>query len=309
MKKLLPKYCVFVLWGMVLAIFLVGCGTPYYNQANITKGLFEINVPQNFTGAGKNFSENTVLRNFSLALNFSPHSRINMRGVWNDKLSVSDYDPLVSDDNDHKILPKQKIEDFKFKRGHFPLEVSYTHMRKYKILVSGYSFGLGANDYARLFLGINKENFELGIFGDIGFSLGEATFDYQVCDEGAFREGWCEDPMEGHIDEESVLMTNSLVGTYGSVYWNGIGLSYSASIFVPGLKNEYERIVKKSEIVKDKESFYIRVQNGLFLLNQYMGASTWIGEHWKFSVGATALSNLYLDEFYWTANTSVGYWF
>ena len=85
---------------------------------------------------------------------------------------------------------------------------------------------------------------------------------------------------------------------------NGLAISYSPLLYVPTIEQEYE--LQENDM--HGNSLRTRVDNP-FILSQYAGVSKWIGEHWKVSLGATVLSSLYFNDFYLTANASLGFWF
>ena len=84
------------------AMFLAGCGTPVYRQGNLTQGVFETSVPENFTGAGKEFAAGSSIKGDSLSFDYTTEEEMKMKNVKNAKLKKGDYDPLISETRNSK---------------------------------------------------------------------------------------------------------------------------------------------------------------------------------------------------------------
>ena len=269
-----------LLAGFSCAVLFTGCSNPIYRQGNLTQGTFEIGVPDNFTGVGKELPNNSSIKGFSLSLNYTTKDEMKMKDVHNAELKESDIDPLVSD---------------LFKSSN--------------ALSGGYSIGFDPGLYARVSGGINKEHFEVGAYFDLGlYDLGDVSFDYYECTTYTKSTGCTETSEVKHFKEKNVWQVRLGGGAYTSFYWNSFALSYSPMIYLPTIEQGYE--LKEQGVYKE-ETFDFRTRVELpFVLSQYIGASKWINNHWKVSLGATLLSSLYFNGgVYPTANTSLGYWF
>jgi len=300
-----------LLAGIFCAVFFTGCATPIYRQGNLTQGSFEIGVPDNFTGIGKELPANSSIKGFSLSLNYTTKEEMKMKNVHNAELNESDIDPLTANDNDFTIMSRTKIEDFRYKRNRFPVSFAFTHLFKAKETSSwGYSIGLDPGLYARLAGGINKRHFEVGAYFDLGlYDVGDVSFDYYEC-SSITRGSDCTEKSEvKHFNEKNVRQARLGGGVYTSFYWNGFALSYSPMIYWPTVEQEYE--LKETNEYNHEETFDFRTRvEQPFVLSQYIGASMWFNEHWKVSLGATFLSSLCFNGgVYLTANSSLGYWF
>ena len=288
------------------AMFLAGCGTPVYRQGNLTQGVFETSVPENFTGAGKEFAAGSSIKGVSLSFDYTTEEEMKMKNVKNAELKEGDYDPLISgSDDDKKIMSETKLKKFSYKRNRFPVSAAFTHLFKAKDeLAWGYSIGLDPGFYARVIGGINKKNFEVGAYFDIEFyNVGDISFDYYEC-SAPTKEGCKDITEEKHLEEENVRQGRLGAGIFTSFYVNGLAISYSPLLYVPTIEQEYEL----QENDPHGNTLRTRVDNP-FILSQYAGVSKWIDEHWKVSLGATVLSSLYFNDFYLTANASLGFWF
>ena len=286
-----------LLAGLSCTVLFTGCTNPIYRQGNLTQGTFEIGVPDNFTGIGKELPNNSSIKGLSLSLNYTTKDEMKMKDVHNTGLKESDIDPLVSDDDDFTIMSRTKIKDFRYKRNRFPVSLAFTHLFKSSSDLSwGYSLGLDPGLYARVTGGINKKHFEVGAYFDLGlYDLGEVSFDYYECTTYTKSTGCTETSEVKHFKEKYVWQARLGGGAYTSFYWNSFALSYSPMIYLPAIEQDF--------------GFRTRVDLP-FVLSQYIGASKWINNHWKVSLGATLLSSLYFNGgVYPTANTSLGYWF
>ena len=295
-----------LLAGISCAVVFTGCSNPIYRQGNLTQGSFEIGVPDNFAGVGKELPANSSIKGFSLSLNYTTEEEMKMKNVHNAELKESDIDPLTADDDDYTIMSRTKIKDFRYKRNRFPVSFAFTHLFKAKESFSwGYSIGLDPGLYTRIVGGINKKNFEVGAYLDLGlYDVGDVSFDYYECTNYTKDKGCTETSEEKHFKEKNVRQARLGGGAYTSFYWNGFALSYSPMIYWPTVAQDYD--------LKDiglYDGFRTRVEQP-FVLSQYIGASKWFNEHWKVSLGATFLSSLYFNGgVYLTANSSLGYWF
>ena len=300
-----------LLAGFSCAVLFTGCSNPIYRQGNLTQGTFEIGVPDNFTGVGKELPNNSSIKGFSLSLNYTTKDEMKMKDVHNAELKESDIDPLVSDDDDYTIMSRTKIKDFRYKRNRFPVSFAFTHLFKMNSELSwGYSIGFDPALYARVSGGINKKNFEVGAYFDVGlYNLGDVSFDYYECTSHSPKDGCSETSEVKHFEKKNVRQARLGGGAYTSFYWNGFALSYSPMIYWPTVAQSYDLKEKNKYNKEETFDFKTRVEQP-FVLSQYIGASKWINDHWKLSLGATLLSSLYFNSgAYPTANTSLGYWF
>ena len=212
------------------AMFLAGCGTPVYRQGNLTQGVFETSVPENFTGAGKEFAAGSSIKGVSLSFDYTTEEEMKMKNVKNAKLKEGDYDPLISgSDDDKKIMSETKIKKFSYRRNRFPVSAAFTHLFKAKDEVAwGYSIGLDPGFYARVIGGINKKNFEVGAYFDIEFyNVGDISFDYYEC-SAPTKEGCKEKTKEKHLEEKNVRQSRQGAGIYTSFYMKGLAIEKAA---------------------------------------------------------------------------------
>ena len=301
-----------LLAGISCAVVFTGCSNPIYRQGNLTQGSFEIGVPDNFAGVGKELPANSSIKGFSLSLNYTTEEEMKMKDVHNAKLKESDIDPLVSDDDDFTIMSKTKIKDFRYKRNRFPVSFAFTHQFKAKDDLSwGYSIGLDPGFFTRVFGGVNKQHYEIGAYFDLEFyDTGDVSFDYYECTSYTLNNGCTETSDVKHFEEKNVRQARLGGGLYTSFYWNGFAVSYSPMIYMPSVEQGYESELEDMGAY-DKENYEFRTRvDQPFVLSQYIGASKWINDHWKVSLGTTLLSSLYIsDGVYLTVNSSLGYWF
>ena len=149
--------------------------------------------------------------------------------------------------------------------------------------------------------------------------MGDISFDYYEC-SAPTKEGCKEKTEEKHLEEENVRQGRLGAGIYTSFYMNGLAISYSPLLYVPTIEQEYE--LQENDMhgntlrTRVGNPFILSQYAGVskwiddpFILSQYAGVSKWIDEHWKVSLGATVLSSLYFNDFYLTANASLGFWF
>lgn len=299
-----------LLVGLSCAIFFTGCTNPIYRQGNLTQGTFEIGVPDNFTGVGKELPRKSSIKGISLSLNYTTKDEMKMKDVHNAKLKESDIDPLVSDKDNYTIMSRTKINDFRYKRNRFPASFAFTHLLKTNSpWLGGYSIGFDPGLYVRISGGFNMEHFEVGGYLDLGlYNLGDVSFDYYECTTYTKSTGCTETSEVKHFKEKNVRQARLGGGAYTSFYWNGFALSYSPMIYLPSIVQEYE-LKEKGVYNEETFDFITRVELP-FVLSQYIGASKWINSHWKVALGATLLSSLNFNGgVYPTANTSLGYWF
>lgn len=290
-----------------IAISLIGCGETYIKQGNVTNGVFEVNVPDNFSGIGKNVTQHSSVHNINLGLDYTTQEKMKMSGAFNDKLQYSDYDDLVGENNkqNYDILPKTKIKDFKYSRYRFPISLSFTSIDKEESFVHGYTIGFDPGIYWRYILGVNKEFFEAGGFFDLSLNpFADNSFDFYEC---TTREKGCEEKSEiKHLDQDNNSQGRWGLGAFASAYYGRFALSYSPAIYF------YTNSMTEEEYKSDKYDGTAELRFRLTqppILSQYIGASSWIADKWKFSLGAKVLSPIDLNDFYWSINTSIGYWF
>lgn len=302
----------FLLAGAAAVFLFTGCSNPIYRQGNLTQGTFEANVPENFSGIGKELARNSSIKGFSLSLDYTTSKEMKMRNVENAKLKKSDYDPLISEsDGDYTIMSETKIKDFRYKRNRFPVSFAFTHLFKANEndFTWGYSIGLDPGLYARIAGGINKKHFEVGAYFDIEFvNFGDIDFDYYECTSHTKESGCLKTSEEKHFKEKNVRQSRLGGGFYVSFYMHGFALSYAPFIYVPASLQAYDLEETNEHETTIYDGFHTRVDQP-FILSQYIGISKWITDHWKLSLGSSLLSNMYLDDVYLTVNSSLGYWF
>jgi hypothetical protein len=302
----------FLLAGAAAVFLFIGCSNPIYRQGNLTQGTFEANVPENFSGIGKELARNSSIKGFSLSLDYTTSKEMKMRNVENAKLKESDYDPLISEsDGDYTIMSETKIKDFRYKRNRFPVSFAFTHLFKANEndFTWGYSIGLDPGLYARIAGGINKKHFEVGAYFDIEFvNFGDVNFDYYECTSHTKENGCLNTSEEKHFKEKNVRQSRLGGGFYVSFYMHGFAVSYAPFIYVPASLQAYDLEETNEHETTIYDGFHTRVDQP-FILSQYIGISKWINEHWKLSLGSSLLSNMYLDDVYLTVNSSLGYWF
>ena len=310
MRNLMRKFCRTILFfGIFLSLFFTGCGTPIYRQGNLTRGVFETGTPENFSGFGKEMPSHSSVKSFSLSFDFSTTQEMKMKNVENQKLKLSDYDPLYSgSENDYTILSKTKIKDFRYKRNRIPVAVSFTHLFNEYDFAWGYSLGLDPGLYGRFVFGVNRKNFEIGAYIDLGLvDFSDVSFNYYECMGPTYGANACNEfSGEKHLEKDDVWQTRLGGGIYVTFFWNGFAFTYAPLLYMPIYDNEFN--VEKTDTTKGDDVLHIRVSYP-FVLSQYLGISKWLNEHWKLSVGGMIQSSVYFNDVYLTANSSLGYWF
>lgn len=295
--------------AMLLFVLLVGCSNPTYRQGVVNRGTFEIGVPENFAGAGKTLPENSSINSFSVGFDYTTSAEMKVRGVKNSELKLSDYDPLYyGSDDDFIVVKETKVESFKYKRNRFPLTASYTRLTKKLSEFYGFSVGIDPEPYGRFIFGANKESFEFGGYVDLGlgvFGIGDVSVDYYECLHGYSKEERCtERTEEKYFEVNDAGFWRAGLGAFASYFVKNFALSYSPYLYKPFLQEFFD--------IKDEDG--ISSEFGIpviypWVLSQYVGASLWLNEHWKVSLGVTVLNSLDFDDFFLTANGSIGFWF
>lgn len=295
--------------AMLFIVLLVGCGTPVYRQGIVNKGSFEIGVPENFAGVGKAIPENSTINSFSVGFDYTTSAEMKVRGVKNSELKLSDYDPLYGgSDNDFTVIKETKVKSFKYKRNRFPLSASYTRLTQKSSEFYGFSAGVDPEPYGRFIFGANKESFEFGGYVDLElgvFGIGDVTVDYYECLYVYSKEERCsERTEERHFETDDGAFWRAGLGFFASYFVKNFALSYSPYLYKPHLQEFFD--------IKDEDG--ISAEFGIpviypWVLSQYAGASLWLNEHWKVSLGVTVLNSLDFDDFFLTANGSIGFWF
>ena len=124
--------------------------------------------------------------------------------------------------------------------------------------------------------GYNGSFCEFGSFSYFGFSKTEASFEYDYL---RYHKDYVDDWIEegsGSVDKEKYIRSRVGLGGYGSLYWKGIALTYAPSIYRPWLTNSLSDMDMEFDFP--------------WIVNQYIGASAWLGDHWKRSMGVNVMS-------------------
>lgn len=253
----------------------------------ILKGEFEAEAPQNFVGVGKELPQNSTLNGFTVSGVYVPNIRMHIDNLYN----------VYPGDEDDKETKGAKV-NFWYELDKFPVTASYTRLYKAGMVAGGFSLNVGKNFFGRFIYGLNQKNYEVGIYGDIGYGFNKSEYIYLLgCDGSEYPYRNCEEAdtisaTQGHFV--------SSFGSFVSLYYDGFGFTYSPMAYGPwratNVDNHY------------KDGIDLEFDFPL-IISHYVGVSFWLMDHWKFTGGASFLHAWEYEKFYVIGNASVGYWF
>lgn len=275
------KICFRIFVLAVCAIAFSGCG---YHEVALGRGEFDVNSHPNFTGVGKDAPKQSKMRSLTLSGTYVHKDKVHVDKLWND----------VSSKRDESVELVDSKVDFDYRFKGIPVAFNFTSLSKGNICLSGYSLGLDPFPYVRYIFGMNRPFFELGVFGDVGFAWNSGSYTYLMHSMPPgislvdyYTEGEKKDRLYNHVSAN--------FGGFASFYIGSTSINYSPSLYAPWRTSELD----------DSDIFFDFPK----IVMQYVGLSQWLGEHWKFSAGATFASSIYFDNFAVSGTGSLGYWF
>lgn len=286
-----PQKKVFALFVVVMALLTFsGCGQ---HNMNIIEGEFGISIPRTFSGLGKELPKDSTIYSLNLSANYTLDSRIPLNDVWNDKVRCGFANSL-----------QHSKADMDYKIRNFPVSFSFTYFHKENIRTTGLSLYLDPFPSIEFLYGLNNTHLEAGAVSYVGIDINKAFYNYYALykDSGILNNSDSEGNREG--EETHYLWHFKLsFGGYISGHWNNFAVTYSPTIYQP-YALQYDLPIDEDSKNDYDVSFVFP-----FLLQHYGGISFWATDHIRLSAGATLFSSLEFDDFYWTINSNIGYWF
>ena len=274
-----------LIWGLVLclvSILFYGC-----SYRPILKGEFEAEPPQNFVGVGKELPKNSTLNGFTVSGVYVPNIRMHVDNLYN----------VYPGDGDGEGRIKGAKVNFWYELDKFPVMASYTKLFKMDQVVGGFSLNVGKNFFGRFIYGLNRKNYEAGVYGDIGYGFNKSHYIFMPgCYNSLDKYNNCS------VDTVSVTQGHfvSSFGAYFSAYFDDFGFTYSPMAYGPW-RAAYLDAYYNSDINLEFDFPLI--------FSHYVGISFWLMDHWKFTGGASFLHAWEYEKFYVIGNASIGYWF
>lgn len=278
--------------AIAFSVLMNGCAI---REMSLSKGQFEAPAHHHFIGAGRNLPENSSINSLTLSGVYVPEEKMRLHGVYND--------PKECDSETKDCFFEKSRIKFWYRLDRYPLKGSYTRLYKWQELVAGFEIGVSKYLQGRFIFGLNDKNYEVGMYGDIGYGFNKASYDYKQEEYTLFSLVG----ENGHLYGESSYSDEYIghfitaFGGYASLYYGVLGVTYSASLYAPWARRD----LPISESHDDFDVFFDFPK----FLSQYLGMSFWITNHWKFSAGATLLSPVNMEEFVVMGNSSIGFWF
>ncbi|MFA6342560.1 MAG: hypothetical protein WCX75_06875, partial [Fibrobacteraceae bacterium] len=98
----------------------------------------------------------------------------------------------------------------------------------------------------------------------------------------------------GSVHKEKFVHMRAGLGGYGSLYWREYALTYAPSIYQPWFTNSLSDMYTQFDFP--------------LIVNQYIGASAWLGNHWKLSMGVNVISGWNLIGKTITEEMTLSFW-
>lgn len=284
----------FLLFCALAASVLMGGCTV--REMSLSEGVFEAPAHHNFIGIGKSLPENSGISNVTVSGVYVPDEDVRIHGVYN---NPEECDSEAKD----CFFEKGRIK-FWYDLDRFPVKASFSHFYKWQEAVAGFEIGLSKYLQARFILGLNHKNYELGMYGDLGYGFNKASYSYEQKEYALFslvgESGKVEQGSSSYSDDNIGHFVTAF-GGYVSWYYGSFGMTYSPALYAPWARRD----LPITESYDDFDIFF----NFPHFVSQYFGVSFWLTDHWKISGGATLLTPTDMDRFVVMGNTSVGYWF
>jgi len=287
-------YIVFL--GILVLWSLCGCTTDV-RYMNLKKGSFDIDPPVSVTGIGKNLGRDTMAFSLSVSGNYGDNQRIASKRVWNREKSLTwrtvKEEGYYSDVETTLTMPESKA-DLSYRLKTYQFTVSFDFWKKWKYTVLHPSIFLNPWPLLSVSYGYNGSFCEFGAFSYLGFSRNKSTFEYNYLH---FHQDYMDDWIEegnGSIDKKNFVRIRAGLGGYSSVYWNGFALTYAPSIYQPWFTNSLSDMYTEFDFP--------------LIINQYIGASAWLGNHWKLSMGVDVISGSKLIGKTITEEMTLSFW-
>ena len=277
----MSKSCAMV----VACIFFCAC-----SDMSMLKGRFDVPVQHNFIGVGKELPQKSSVSNVAVSAVYVQEDSLRIRDLYNEKDVKDGYS------NPTKI-------DFVYKLNNFPIMVSYTYIYKGELCVAGVSASIGRYLFGRFIFGVNDKNYEVGMYGDLGYGFDQGSYDYRYDSGGLFGGGPYGDST---YSDKYIGHYVTSFGLYASYYYGPLGVTYSPSVYAPWQRRDLPVNAKGN--VESEGAYDINFKFPQ-IVSQYLGLSFWITDHWKISGGVTFLTPVDFNDFAMTGNTSVGFWF
>lgn len=271
----------------VISVLLCSCTV---REMALSEGEFEAPVPHNFIGVGRFLPEGSSINSIALSGAYVPDASLRIRGVYNDPGECGDeYDDCFFD--------KSRI-DFRYNLDRFPVMASFTRLYKSRMAIAGFGAGISKYMYGRFIFGMNVRNYELGMYGDIGYGFGKGAYSYE---QRVYSLMGTTEYGKSSYSDNSIGHFVSAFGGFFSLYHGNFGVTYSPALYAPWRRRDLP-------ITESFEDFDI-VFDFPKIVSQYVGLSYWFMDHWKISYGGTFLTPVRFNDFVVLGNASVSYWF
>lgn len=271
----------------VFSALLCSCAV---RELALTEGEFEAPVPHNFIGVGRYLPESSTINSITLSGAYVPSATLRVRGLKNEP---EDCNEEYTDCD----FIKGHI-DFLYRLDRFPVMASFTRLYKSRIAIAGFAAGISKYMYARFIFGMNNKNYELGMYGDLGYGFSKGAYSYKQREYSLFESL---EYGESSYSDDNIGHFVTAFGGFASIYYGNFGVTYSPTLYAPWRRRD----LPIKEDYEDFDTFFDFPK----IVSQYVGISYWITDHWKLSYGGTFLTPVGFNDVAITANTSIGYWF
>ena len=255
---------------IILLILLYGCSVY---EANVSKGRFDVDLPEPFWGQGVWVMPNTVYFKGNVAYSIGDKETIPLDGLENEG-----YDRRFG-----KSLPKERAE-FEYRLKENPFSGSLDVFVKRWVFLGGGRVEVDPYPSVTLFAGLNSLVGEFGVGTRLGYSK----------DKAAYSGKYLSVRNELYIDDDDVFMgefeethsyNNANFGlyAYSSLFvTEHFSLNFSTGFYQPWLFRNSLYL----ENVEIPEDYDITIDFPYFL-SQYAGATIFLFDHVLLNVGET----------------------
>lgn len=262
---------------IILLILLYGCSVY---EANVSKGGFDVDLPEPFWGQGVWVMPNTVYFKGNVAYSIGDKETIPLDGLENEG-----YDRRFG-----KSLPKERAE-FEYRLKENPFSGSLDVFVKRWVFLGGGRVEVDPYPSVTLFAGLNSLVGEFGVGTRLGYSKDKATYsgkylsvEYELHSNTAYS-GEIENTVFKGEFEETHSYNNANFGlyAYSSLFvTEHFSLNFSTGFYQPWLFRNSLYL----ENVEIPEDYDITIDFPYFL-SQYAGATIFLFDHVLLNVGET----------------------
>lgn len=284
----------------LISVFIWGCGS--YTM-ELQKASLDMNVPEMFSGVGKDIPKNKLASSVSASLTYTPHDEIYM-GQLKNEYGSGDGNP-----GGKSYVGWTEYSDFWYKQSRLPFSITYTMVQRLTHLEIGMQTGLDPWPFVSSSTGWISESFEFGGILYVGFEKNEASYEGIAHFDNPCYTG-CGDPESGAFEysAENTLISHFefYAGGYISYNVDKFAVSYAGAYYNPWFHSSSLPVEGHPEAEEDSFDTFITTP---FLLMHKFSLSYWINDNWKYSASVILLNNLDFEDESWALRSSMEYWF